>query len=72
MRNKTEIFSIFGQIDGVVAEMMVEEGTATKIEQAMIPPSALFDEAGRKAQFAIVLPISRLSEYERRVRDLRA
>lgn len=72
MRNKTEIYSIFGQIDGVIAQMMVDEGKATKIEQDMIPVTALFDDAGRRAQFAIVLPISRLGEYERRVRDLRA
>ena len=72
MRSKTEIFSIFGQIDGVVAQMMVDEGKASKIDQDMIPPTALFDGEGRKAQFAIVLPTSRLGEYERRVRDLRA
>jgi hypothetical protein len=72
MRSKSEFYSIFGQIDGVVAEAMVAEGKATKIAQDMIPPTALFDEQGRKAMFAIVLPNEHLGEYERRVRDLLA
>ena len=72
MRSKSEIYSIFGQIDGVVAEAMVAEGKASKIEQRSIPPTALLDEQGRKAMFAIVLPREHLGEYERRLRDLYA
>lgn len=72
MKGKTEIYSIFGQIDCVIAQAMVDEGKATKIEQTMIPPTALFDDAGRKAQFAIVLPRAHLAEYEERVRNLAA
>lgn len=71
-RSKTEIYSIFGQIDGVVAETMVKEGKASKIEADMIPPSAMFDDAGRKAMFAIVLPTNLLGEFNRRARELRA
>jgi hypothetical protein len=71
--SKTEIYSIFGQIDGVVAQMMVDEGKATKIAQEMIPPTVLYDETGmQKAKFAIALPRAYLGEYERRVRDLYA
>lgn len=58
MARKTEIYSIFGQIDAVVAAAMVAEGKATKIEQDV------------KAQFAIVLPRAHLAEYERRVHQL--
>ena len=72
MPKQTKIYSVFGQIDGVVAEMMVSEGKATKIEQDMIPVTALFDEQDRKAMFAIILPHTYLAEYEHRVRDLRA
>lgn len=71
-RSKTEVYSIFDQIEGVVAEMMVEEGKANKIEASMIPPSVLFDDAGRKAMFAIVLPTNLLGEFNRRARELRA
>ena len=72
MHKKSEIYSIFGQIDGVVADAMATEGKVTKIEQEMIPPTALYDEKGRKAQFAIVLPTEYLGEYHKRVRDLYA
>ena len=69
---KSEIYSIFGQIDGVVADAMCSEGKATKIEQRMIPATALYDDKGRKAQFAIVLPHEHLGECNRRVSDLYA
>jgi hypothetical protein len=72
MGKKTDIYSIFGQIDAVVAAEMVAEGKATRVEQSMIPPTVLFDENGRKAQFAIVMARDHLAEYERRVRDLYA
>lgn len=72
MREKTEIYSIFGQIDAVIAQAMVDEGKANKIDQDMIPPTALYDEQGRKASFAIVLPREHLGEYHRRVNDLYA
>ena len=71
-RRKAQIFSIFSQIDGVIADMMVSEGKATKIEQCDIPASALFDDDGRKAFFAIILPVKHLGEFNRRARDLRA
>lgn len=72
MRHKSEIFSIFGQIDAVIAEAMIAEGKATKIEQDMIPASVLYDETGRKAAFAMVIDVKMLGEYHRRVRDLAA
>jgi hypothetical protein len=72
MNRSTEVYSIYGQIESVIADTMVKEGKATKIEQDMIPPSQLFDEDGRKAKFAIVIPRTNLSEFERRVRNLRA
>lgn len=71
-KGKTEFYSIFGQIDGVVADAMVAEGKATKIEQKFIPPTALFDDAGNKALFAISMPRAHLAEYEERVRTLYA
>lgn len=72
MKKRSEIYSIFGQIDGVIADALVTEGKANKIEQEMIPPTALYDEQGRKALFAIVLPTEHLGEYHRCVRDLYA
>jgi hypothetical protein len=72
MRQRSEIYSIFGQIDEVVAQSMVDEGKVTKIEPDMIPATMLFDDQDRRAKFAIVLPHAYLAEYEKRVRDLYA
>lgn len=68
----TEIYSIFGQIDSVVAMAMAEEGKIRRIEQNMIPPTALYDDQGRKAFFAIVMPDEYAREYLERVEALRA
>lgn len=73
MKRTTQIYSIFGQIDGVVAEAMASEGKVRRIERDMIPPTARFDEAtGREALFAIVMSDEYLMEYNDRVNKLRA
>jgi hypothetical protein len=72
MRRQTEIYSIFGQIEGVVADLMVQEGKARKIERALIPPTVRYDDQGNSALFAIVISRGHVAEYERRVADLRA
>jgi hypothetical protein len=71
-KRKTEIYSIFGQIDAVVAQAMVDEGKLHKIEQKMIPPTALYDNQGRIARFAIVMPAQYAGEYMDRVEALRS
>jgi alkylation response protein AidB-like acyl-CoA dehydrogenase len=71
MKRRTEIYSIFGQIDAVVAEEMAAEGKVRRIEQNMIPPTALFDDQGRKAVFAIVMPDEYAGEFMDRVEKLR-
>lgn len=42
---KINIFSVFGQIEGVVADMMAAEGVR-KIEPDLIPATVLFNDAG--------------------------
>lgn len=69
---KTQIYSIFGQIDSVVAQAMASEGKLRRIEPDMIPPTALYDDNGRKAFFAIVMSDEYASEYMDRVAALRA
>lgn len=71
-KRKTEIFSIFGQIESVVAENMIEEYGLFRIEAKDIPLTAAFNDAGTPALFAVVIPAEKLAEFERRVRDLRA
>lgn len=71
-RNKTEIFSIFGQCEAVVAEMMVKEGKLTRIEAADIPPSAAFNKLDQRARFAVVVQPRYLAEFNRRCAEMRS
>lgn len=71
-RNKSEIYSIFGQIEGVVADAMAAEGKVSKIQAADIPASALYDERGRKAHCALVMNRQQSAEFDRRVAALYA
>lgn len=65
--NKAKVYSIFGQEDQVIAEAMVKEGKATKIDKEKIPQTEMFDKYDREAAFAIILPNRYLTEYEQRV-----
>lgn len=71
-RNKSEIYSIFGQIEGVVADAMVAEGKVSKIQAADTPASALYDDRGRKAHCALVMNRQQSAEFDRRVAALYA
>lgn len=68
----TNIVSIFGQIEGVVADNMAEEGLCHKIERDMIPATARWDASGRLAHCALVLTPELEAVFDRRVRELRA
>ena len=72
MRRKTDIVSIFGQIEGVVAHAMAAEGKVTLISPEYIPPTVLFNEQGLRANCALVLTPDAESEFDRRVKALRA
>lgn len=71
-RNKTEIFSIFGQCEAVAAEMMIAEGKLVRIEPANIPPTAAVNAAGKRARFAVVVQQRYLAEFNRRCAEMRA
>lgn len=71
-RMKSEVYSIFGQIETIVGEAMVKEGKATKIDVEHIPPSVIFDARGRLASFALVMNRQQAAEFDRRVAQLRA
>lgn len=71
MKRKTEIYSIFGQIESVVADAMAEEGLVHRIERDMIPVSARFNEKGEVAHCAIVLSPELEIAFNKRVADLR-
>jgi hypothetical protein len=72
MEMSFEIYSIFGQMDAVIARQMVDEGKARMIAPSEIPFTASIDETtGARALFAILIPHKNMAEYERRVSDLR-
>lgn len=72
MSKQTEIWSIYGQIDAVVARAMVEEGKFNQIPYTTIPPSQLYNERGDKVLLAVVAPHVHHAEYYQRVALLRA
>lgn len=71
-RDTTEIFSVFGQIESVAAEIMIEKGEATRIDAAEIPESAAFNNLGHPARFAVMMPRSRVRRFETLIAELRS
>lgn len=73
MKNQTKIFSIFGQIESVAAEIMLADGRAfRKIDARDIPASASVNDEGQRAKFAIMLPIKHEHAFNELIRDLYA
>lgn len=72
-KKATTIFSVFGQIEGVVADAMcAEQPSIHRIEFENIPPSVRYNDAGVSAHCALVMTPEQERDYDRRVADLRA
>jgi hypothetical protein len=71
MKRQTNVCSIFGQIESVIADAMVAEGKVRRIEPDMIPATALWDDQGRRAHCALVFDPASEREFDRRVAALR-
>jgi hypothetical protein len=71
MTNKTIIFSVFGQIEEVVARAMAEEGKCRLILPEHIPDSVAWRD-GRRANCALVISRHNEREFDERVAKLRA
>lgn len=68
-----QTFSIFGVCEATAAEIMLKDGRATrKIPVDEIPESALYNQFGNKALFAIMVPGERVPEFEKLCEELRA
>lgn len=52
---QTKIYSIFGQIEGCVADAMIDESKCLKIATPDIPVTARYDNKGRLAHCALVM-----------------
>jgi hypothetical protein len=70
--NSTEIFSIFGQIEAVAAQLMIDRGLATRIVAEQIPQSVAMNDAGQRAKFAIIIKRRDCFEFEKLIAELRA
>jgi hypothetical protein len=72
-KKATQIISIFGQIEGVIADAMCKEDPSLhRIEPDMIPPTARYNNKGEKAHCALVLTPEQERQFDRRVADLYA
>lgn len=74
MTRQPQAYSIFGQIEEVAAEIMVERGLARRIEYRDIPTEMQRNEAGTPARFAIWIfdPKHSTAVFENLIADLRA
>jgi hypothetical protein len=71
-KRKTEIKTIYGQINGVVAHAMATEGKVHMIGVQHIPADYHFNEHGEPAVCALVFTPEAEREFDKRVADLRA
>jgi hypothetical protein len=72
-KKATNIVSVFGQIEGVVADAMTQEQPSIhRIEPDMIPPTVRYDDQGRRAHCALVLTPEQERDFDRRVAALYA
>jgi hypothetical protein len=61
-----KIYSIFGQLDRVAAQILIDEGKATKIDP--VPAYApQFNDIGVPASFAVIIPTKAI---DKRFREL--
>ncbi len=71
-RDRTEIFSVFGQMEAVAANILIERGQARKIPFDQIPETVQFNKLGQRAQFAVSMRAGLVPEYEKLIKELRA
>lgn len=69
---QTQIFSIFGQIEEVAANLMIERHKLHRIKAEDIPPTAAVNDTGQTAKFAVVMPANLIVEFNELIRSLRA
>jgi hypothetical protein len=70
MAKKTLIWSIYGQIDEIVARQMVEEKKFGQVRYTDIPKSERVSAEGHKVRIAVIVPAKYVDEYEQRVKAL--
>lgn len=69
---RTEIYSIYGQIEEVVANMMIQEGKITRIPREQVPASQSVSATGVPVKFAVIVSPRYNHEFNERIANLRA
>lgn len=72
MKNSFGIYTIFGEIEHLAAEIIIKKYDLMKIEVKDFPPTvALVNEDECIAKYAFVLPYEYFNEYESMISKLR-
>lgn len=75
MKRGNEIYSVFGQMEAVAADIMIKKYRLPKIPANEIPNAVRFGTGpyeGVEARFAVVMPRNRIPEFNRLCAELRA
>lgn len=72
-RTGSQVFSIFGLCEAAAAEVMLKDGRIShKIPVDQIPDSALYNQFGNKALFAVMVPGEQVQAFNDLCKDMRA
>ena len=71
-KNSTQWFSIFGQCEQVVAEMMIKEGKVVSLDMRLMDRKHIFNAEGRKAMMVVSVKGKYVAEFNNRCAELRA
>jgi hypothetical protein len=71
VKNQTVIFSVWGQIESVIADAMVEEGSATRIPPYLVPRSVRYNDKGEECYCALAMRPEMELMFDKRVWRLR-
>lgn len=69
---RTSIWSIFGVFEKVVADRMIKDGEVTYIAYDDIPYEVRFNDKGKRAYYAIIIPNKKIPAFNKAVELLRS
>lgn len=72
MKQKSQIWSIYGQIEEIVARAMIVENKANQLPLGAVPETQLRNDQGEPIRLAVVIGGMHGHEFEERIRNLRS
>ena len=67
-----DVFTIYGQIEALAANILIGEGEADRIDAADVPLSHAINDRGAPARFAVSMPKTLTPRFDRLIAELRA